>query len=57
MANTILKEKNKAGGLTLLDFKAYYKATIIQDSVVLVKEYTNRSVEQNREPRNRPTYI
>ena len=28
-----------------------------QDSVVLVKELTNKSLEQNREPRNKPTQL
>lgn len=46
IAKTMLKEKSKVGGITLLYFKNYSKVTVSQDSVVLVKirefDYWNR---------------
>ena len=52
IAKITSKEKNKILGL--LDFKTCYKATVV-NSVMLVKESTNRLMEQNGEPRNRLT--
>ena len=50
-----LKKKTKAGGITFPDFRQYHKAPVIKTPWNLHK--TNRSMEQNRESRNKPTHL
>ena len=53
IARRILKKTTISRGITMPDFRVYYKA-VVQDSVVLAQKQTNRWVEQKRDPRIGP---
>ena len=56
IAKAILRKKNRTGGITLPDFRLYYKATY-KNSMILAQKQKHRSMEWDRKPRNKPTHL
>ena len=51
------EEKDKAGNISFFDIKLYYKAILIKTVLYWYKKQTHRSMEQNRQPRNKSKCI
>ena len=54
IARIILRKKNRAEGITFPNYRLHYKARVIETTWYQHKKQTHTSMEQKREPRNKP---
>ena len=57
IAKAVLRKKNGAGGINLLDFRLHLQSYSCQDSMVLLQKQKHRPMEQDRKPRNKHMHL
>jgi hypothetical protein len=54
IAKAILSNLSNAGGITIPDFKPYYRDITIKNSMILAQKHTERPMDQSRRSRHKP---